>query len=156
MIMRSSSDHTEVESDPAPTAERSAMMSRVRCKDTAPEIKVRRTAHRLGLRFRLHTRNLPGTPDLVFPRHKLVVFVHGCFWHRHQGCHRCTTPKTRRAFWSQKFERNVERDSQAKAALQSAGWRVLTIWECQTNNERTLSELVADAFRLDTANADQG
>lgn len=105
-------------------------MRAVRSRDTSPEFAVRRIAHRLGLRFRLHRRNLPGTPDLIFPRHRLAVFVHGCFWHRHLGCPRATTPKTRAAYWQAKFERTVDRDSAATAALNKSGWRVLIIWEC--------------------------
>jgi len=123
-------------------------MGRISGKNTGPELTVRRAAHRRGLRFRLHRRDLPGTPDIVFPRHRLVVFVHGCFWHRHVGCRRCTTPKTRVEFWTEKFRRNVERDQRSVAALQRSGWRVLTIWECQTRNERQLDEVLADAFGL--------
>lgn len=130
----------------APTAQRSALMSRIRGKNTAPEMVVRRAAHRRSLRFRLHRRNLPGTPDIVFPRHRLVIFVHGCFWHRHEGCRRCTTPKTRVQFWSEKFRKNVERDRQNTTALEQAGWRVLTIWECQTRDERNLDKILEDAF----------
>lgn len=93
---------------------------------------VRRAAHALGLRFRLHRKNLPGRPDLVFPKHRLVLFVHGCFWHRHQGCKRATTPKTRADFWNSKFKENEARDKRVAAALREAGWRVAVIWECET------------------------
>lgn len=119
-------------SDPPPLEQRSALMARVRSRDTKPEMIVRRIAHGLGYRFRLAYRGLPGTPDLVFPRHKKVILVHGCFWHRHDGCARTTTPKTRRSFWQAKFDRNVERDRQVIAALWGRGWDVLVIWECET------------------------
>ena len=107
-------------------------MRRVRGKDTTPERAVRRAAHSLGYRFRLHRRELSGTPDLTFPRLRKVVFVHGCFWHRHAGCRRTTTPKTRAAYWREKFERNVERDRRNVATLRELGWEVLVVWECET------------------------
>jgi DNA mismatch endonuclease, patch repair protein len=111
---------------------RSALMARVRGKDTKPELVVRRIAHSLGYRFRLHTRALPGTPDLVFPRLRSIIFVHGCFWHRHLNCRRTTDPKTRVSYWQTKFRENVERDRRKRRELKALGWRVLTIWECQT------------------------
>jgi DNA mismatch endonuclease (patch repair protein) len=111
--------------------QRSLLMSRIRGKDTAPELAVRSLLHRMGFRFRLHRRDLPGTPDIVLPRHATVVFVHGCFWHRHAGCKGATTPKTRRAFWRAKFEANVERDRRNRRDLRKLGWKVLTVWECQ-------------------------
>ena len=127
--------------DPA----RSELMRRVRGKDTTPERAVRRVAHALGYRFRLHRRDLPGTPDLVFPRLRRAIFVHGCFWHRHEGCVRTTTPKTRAAYWREKFEQNLRRDRRNLAALRRLGWRVLVVWECQTF-ERT--ELLARLSRF--------
>lgn len=133
-------------SEPPPTSQRSAMMARVRGKNTAPEIAVRRMAHRMGLRFRLYRRDLPGTPDMVFPRHRVALFVHGCFWHRHAGCPRCTTPKTRRKFWAEKFRRNVERDQRAETDLRDSGWTVIAIWECQTRDAVALGERLASAF----------
>jgi DNA mismatch endonuclease (patch repair protein) len=99
---------------------------------------VRRAAHALGLRYRLHRRDLPGSPDLVFARFGTVVFVHGCFWHRHTGCRRATMPKTRRDFWQAKFDANVKRDRRTVAALESAGWAVVVIWECQAIDEQLL------------------
>lgn len=114
--------------------ERSALMARIGPKDTRPEMIVRKTAHALGLRFRLHRRDLPGRPDLVLPKHRLVIFVHGCFWHRHRGCKNCSTPKTRPAFWQKKFEQNVRRDERVQAELVELGWRVEVVWECQTQN----------------------
>jgi DNA mismatch endonuclease (patch repair protein) len=101
---------------------------------------VRRIAHTLGYRFRLHRRDLPGSPDLVFSRRKMAVFVHGCFWHRHPGCSRATTPKTRTEFWVGKFKRNVERDAEVERSLRAQGWDVLTVWECETRNADRLSE----------------
>jgi DNA mismatch endonuclease (patch repair protein) len=120
--------------EPIVTPFRSALMARIGPKDTKPEMVVRRAAHALGYRFRLHRRDMPGTPDLVFPRLKKVVFVHGCFWHRHPGCRHTSTPKTRREFWEEKFARNVERDARKTAQLQDSGWDVLTIWECDTRD----------------------
>jgi DNA mismatch endonuclease (patch repair protein) len=114
---------------------RSAMMARVHGRDTAPELAVRRIAHRMGLRFRLHRKDLPGRPDLVFPKHRLAVFVHGCFWHRHEGCRYASTPKSRTAFWTAKFAANVVRDARQEAALKELGWRVLVIWQCEIRNE---------------------
>ena len=131
------------EASPSPDhpvdASRSALMARVRGKDTKPEMVVRRVAHALGYRFRLHRRDLPGSPDLVFPNRRKVIFVHGCFWHRHPGCRRATTPKTRAEFWLAKFERNVERDVRKEIELMAAGWEVLVIWECETRDPDGIS-----------------
>ena len=110
---------------------RSWNMSRIRAKDTQPEKLVRSTLHRAGYRFRLHRRDLPGRPDIVLPKYRTVVFVHGCFWHRHPGCRFAYTPKSRVAFWNEKFRRNVERDCRNVRALRALGWRVITVWECQ-------------------------
>jgi DNA mismatch endonuclease (patch repair protein) len=125
--------------------QRSALMARVRSKDSKPELVVRKLAHRLGYRFRLHRRDLPGTPDLVFPRFRKVVFVHGCFWHRHRGCARTTNPKTRSAFWSEKFEQNIKRDAIKHKQLKALGWEVLVIWECETFDDHKVSKRL-DAF----------
>ena len=114
---------------------RSAMMARIRGRDTKPELAVRHIAHRMGLRFRLHRKDLPGRPDLVFPKHRLAVFVHGCFWHRHEGCPYASNPKSRIAFWTEKFAANVERDARQEAALRALGWRVLVIWQCEIGDE---------------------
>jgi DNA mismatch endonuclease, patch repair protein len=118
---------------------RSALMARVRGKNSKPETVVRGLAHALGYRFRLHRRNLPGTPDLVFPRLHKAIFVHGCFWHRHPKCTRTTTPKTRAAFWAAKFADNVRRDSRIQRQLKAAGWDLLIVWECETFNPGALS-----------------
>ena len=117
---------------------RSRMMGTIRGKNTKPELLVRRLAHSLGYRFRLHRGDLPGSPDIAFPKFRSVIFVHGCFWHRHNGCRFCTTPASNLSFWSEKFRRNVERDRQAEAALSSLGWRTMTIWECQTRDPTDL------------------
>lgn len=119
---------------------RSRNMSRIRGKDTAPEMIVRRLLHRLGYRFRLHAAALPGRPDIVFPGRSCALFVHGCFWHRHTGCRYARMPTTRTGFWSDKFEANVKRDTAAVEALEHSGWRVLTVWECET---RQLPESLA-------------
>lgn len=109
---------------------RSRMMANIRGRDTKPEMLVRRMLHRAGYRYRLHDRQMPGRPDIVLPRHRVAIFVHGCFWHRHSGCRLCTTPATRAEFWRDKFEANVERDQRNSASLVTSGWRVATIWEC--------------------------
>ena len=116
-------------------------MSAIRGKDTRPEMLVRRYLHACGIRFRLHSRQLPGRPDIVLPRFRTVVFVHGCFWHRHPGCHLASTPATRTEFWSAKFSRNVERDRENASALAAMGWQVLTIWECETRDPLLLDQL---------------
>lgn len=113
---------------------RSWNMSRIKGKDTAPEMLVRRTLHAMGYRFRLHCRSLPGRPDIVLPKHRVALFVHGCFWHRH-GCKFSYTPKSRVAFWQTKFNQNVERDRKVFRALKSLGWKVVTIWECETKSQ---------------------
>jgi DNA mismatch endonuclease, patch repair protein len=118
---------------------RSRMMSGIRGKDTKPELIVRSFLHRAGLRFRLHTK-MPGKPDLVFPKYRTAVFVHGCFWHRHKGCRFATTPASNAAFWQEKFDANVQRDAFVKKALRKLGWQVRVIWACQLQ-ERKLEAL---------------
>jgi len=113
-------------------------MASIGSRHTRPELVVRRLLHRLGFRFRLHRADLPGRPDLVLPRYHAVIFVHGCFWHRHRGCSNCTTPKARSDFWSNKFEQNVARDARAARALRRSGWRVITVWECETERPPAL------------------
>lgn len=119
---------------------RSEMMAGIRGRNTRPELIVRSTLHRLGFRFRLHSRALPGRPDVVLSRHKIAVFVHGCFWHRHSNCRFAYEPKTNRAFWAEKFRRNVVRDRAVVRELRKSGWAVLVVWECQTRNPPRLSE----------------
>lgn len=108
---------------------RSRIMSSVGQKNTGPEMLLRSALHKKGLRYRLHDRSLPGSPDLVFPKYRAVVFVHGCYWHRH-GCYRTTTPKTREDFWVKKFEDNKARDRRDMGRLADLGWRILVVWEC--------------------------
>jgi DNA mismatch endonuclease (patch repair protein) len=122
------------------------MMSGIRGKDTLAERCVRSYLHRAGLRFRINDPALPGRPDIVFPRYATVVFVHGCFWHRHPRCPLAAVPKTRRSFWLRKFASNVEHDRRTARALRSAGWRVLVLWECQLSTdsmERLFFEIVS-------------
>jgi DNA mismatch endonuclease (patch repair protein) len=131
-------------------AERSVRMSRIRGRDTRPELVLRRILHALGLRYRLQGKGLPGTPDLVFPRHKVVVFVHGCFWHRHAGCKIASTPKSNTAFWTEKFAKNVARDARMASSLEQLGWRVLVVWECELANSakaQATGEIVASLIR---------
>ncbi|HED8873731.1 very short patch repair endonuclease [Pseudomonas aeruginosa] len=113
------------------SATRSRMMSGIRGRDTKPEMTVRKFLHARGYRFRLHRKDLPGRPDLVLPRFKTCIFIHGCFWHHHEGCRFATLPKTRADFWAQKLRDNVERDRRVQEELVRKGWRVLTIWECE-------------------------
>lgn len=129
-------------------AGRSVRMSRIRDKDTRPGLALRSALHRLGLRYRLHDRSLPGKPDLVFRRRKVVVFVHGCFWHRHQGCTVATIPKSNADFWREKFARNVRRDGSNRRALETMGWRVLVAWECQLSSRVKLEKEALRLFRL--------
>ncbi|MCA9773959.1 MAG: DNA mismatch endonuclease Vsr [Myxococcales bacterium] len=118
--------------------QRSRLMSRVRNKNTAPEIKVRSVLHRMGYRFRLHRRDLPGQPDIVLPRHRKAIFVHGCFWHQHRGCRKSARPTTRTKFWNDKLDGNVRRDTESIGALRRSGWTPLVVWECQVGDEKTL------------------
>lgn len=106
-------------------------MARVRSKNTKPEKCVRSALHRLGFRFRLHRRDLPGIPDIVLPKHKTVIFVHGCFWHQHEGCKKATLPKQNAATWAAKLSRNVARDAEVRQALEMLGWQVELVWECE-------------------------
>jgi DNA mismatch endonuclease, patch repair protein len=118
-------------------------MARVRGRDTKPEMVVRRTLHAMGFRFRLFRRDLPGRPDIVLPKHQLAIFVHGCFWHRHDGCYLSSTPKTRVEFWSDKFATNVARDARNSAELRALGLRVGVIWECETR-QADVAQRLAD------------
>lgn len=121
---------------------RSKMMAAIRGKDTRPEMAVRRAAHALGYRFRLHRAVLPGRPDLVFPGRRKVIFVHGCYWHRHDGCRFATMPKSNGGFWLEKFEKNVARDLKVTAELVDLGWDPLVIWECETRDATILNERI--------------
>lgn len=129
--------------DVVDTATRSAMMAGIKSKNTRPELTLRRYLHGLGFRFRLHVKELPGKPDIVLPRYRLCIFVHGCFWHRHPGCRFAATPKSNTEFWLQKFAANTEREELVEKQLHEAGCRVFRIWECGLKNAdvQTLSWL---------------
>lgn len=120
---------------------RSEMMSGIRGRNTCPELLVRSYLHASGFRFRLHLRELPGSPDLVLPKYQACIFVHGCFWHRHEGCRYATTPATRTEFWAQKFDGNVTRDRRNVQSLLDAGWRVLIVWECGLRQRANLDDI---------------
>lgn len=132
---------------------RSKIMSRVRGKDTSPELIIRKALHKRGFRYRLQVKDLPGRPDLVLPKYRAVLFVNGCFWHRH-GCHMSTIPRTKQDYWDKKFMENIKRDQRVLQELRSAGWRVLLIWECSLKGKtklgvesviaRTIEWLVSD------------
>ncbi|MFB8277222.1 very short patch repair endonuclease [Nocardia colli] len=122
--------------------QRSRTMRAVRSRDTAPEMAVRRFLHAAGLRYRLHDRRLPGKPDLVFPRRRIVLFVHGCFWHQHPGCPRSARPASNTEYWTSKLDGNIARDLRRHHELEAEGWRVLTIWECQTRDRSALTDLL--------------
>lgn len=126
---------------------RSWNMSRITSRDTKPELAVRSMLHRLGLRFRIHRTDLPGSPDIVLPRYKTVVFVHGCFWHRHSRCRFAYSPKSRVKFWREKFERNIVRDHEAQKLLRAIGWRIIVVWECELRNPNRLANRLAQRFK---------
>lgn len=121
---------------------RSWNMSRIKNRDTKPELVVRSLLHKLGYRFRLHRKDLPGKPDIVLPRYKTAIFVHGCFWHRHPNCKYAYTPNSRVSFWMSKFSQNVQRDKYAQATLTALGWQVIVIWECEASDHTYLTELI--------------
>lgn len=135
--------------DVVDAATRSRMMAGIRGKDTKPELVVRSFLHRAGLRFRLHA-NLPGKPDLVLPKYRAAVFVHGCFWHRHEGCRYTTTPASNVAFWQEKFAANVRRDAEVKRQLAELDWRVLVIWSCELD-EHNMARLTATIRKCTTS-----
>lgn len=127
---------------------RSKMMSGIRPKDTKPEVMIRRELHARGLRFRLHDKRLPGTPDIVFPKHHAAIEVQGCFWHAHRGCRFFKVPESRRDFWTRKLEANRTRDARNHTALGQMGWRVAIVWECATRTaDATLFDRLADWVR---------
>ena len=121
---------------------RSWIMSRVKGRDTKPEMLVRSFVHRMGFRFRVHRRDLPGNPDIVLPRHGKVIFVHGCFWHGHKLCPRSKRPATNKSFWNKKLDANIKRDKHIRNELRRMGWKLLVVWECETHNpEKLLGKL---------------
>jgi DNA mismatch endonuclease (patch repair protein) len=125
---------------------RSKIMQQVKSKNTKPELAVRSLLHRMGFRFRLHDPKLPGRPDIVLKRHKTVIFVHGCFWHRHKGCKRMTMPASNQDYWKRKFDRNLARDRVDKRKLRRLGWRVIVVWECETKNVELLAQRFLSCF----------
>ena len=124
--------------------QRSRNMSAIKSKNTKPEIAVRKLLHSMGYRFRLHRKDLPGSPDIVLPKYKTVIFVHGCFWHRHENCKYASTPKTRKEFWESKFKANINRDNLNQANLLLRGWKIIIIWECQLKGDikKLIRELI--------------
>ena len=122
--------------------QRSRLMGRVKSRDTTPELIVRRLIHAMGFRYVLHDKRLPGRPDLVFPRFKKIIFVNGCFWHFHEGCRYATIPTSRTEFWQKKLERNRERDAGDLILLTEQGWKVLTIWQCELKNIKSIQERI--------------
>lgn len=121
---------------------RSWNMGKIRAKNTGPEIIVRSLLHSLGYRFRIHSEKLPGHPDIVLPKYKTIIFVHGCFWHRHRKCKYAYTPKTRTEFWNTKFSGNIKRDREVQFELKQLGWRVLIIWECEISDKTKLTRRI--------------
>jgi len=126
--------------------QRSRNMSAIKSKNTKPEIKVRKILHSMGYRFRLHSKDLPGSPDIVLPKYKTVIFVHGCFWHRHENCKYASTPKTRKDFWNKKFKENIKRDLEIQDKIKNLDWRSVVIWECETKNIENLRDKIIDVF----------
>ena len=126
--------------------QRSRNMSAIKSKNTKPEIKVRKILHSMGYRFRLHSKDLPGSPDIVLPKYKTVIFVHGCFWHRHENCKYASNPKTRKEFWNKKFTENKKRDSEIQEKIKILDWRSVVIWECETKNIENLRDKIIDVF----------
>lgn len=124
--------------------ERSKRMSLIRGKDSSPELKLRRLVHGMGFRYRLHVKDLPGKPDLVFPSRRAVIFMHGCFWHRHPGCKLARMPKSKLDFWRPKLEGNRERDLRNQEMLKKLGWHVLVVWECEVENIEKVSNKVRE------------
>jgi DNA mismatch endonuclease (patch repair protein) len=128
---------------------RSWLMSRVKGRDTKPEILVRSFVHRMGFRFRIHGRDLPGNPDIVLPRHGKVIFVHGCFWHGHKLCLRSKRPTTHKGFWNRKLDQNIERDERFRRMLRRLGWKVLVVWECETRKQEKILRKLERFLRND-------
>jgi DNA mismatch endonuclease (patch repair protein) len=138
--------------DTFPPEKRSDIMRRVHSTDTTPERKVRTLLHGLGYRFRLHRKDLPGKPDIVLPKRRAVVFVHGCFWHRHQDCPRASTPMSRQEYWLPKFRRTIERDIKNQEELRKSGWNVVVVWECEIRDLEKLRERMSELISKYTSN----
>ena len=126
--------------------QRSRNMSAIKSKNTKPEIAVRKLLHSMGYRFRLHRKDLPGSPDIVLPKYKTVIFVHGCFWHRHENCKYASNPKTRKEFWESKFKANVKRDLEIQEKIKNIGWQSSVIWECELKDTYGLKDKIIDIF----------
>ena len=124
--------------------QRSRNMSAIKSKNTKPEIAVRKLLHSMGFRFRLHRKDLPGSPDIVLPKYKTVIFVHGCFWHRHENCKYASNPKTRKEFWESKFKANVKRDFEIQEKIKNIGWQSVVIWECELTKIQYLKDTFLD------------
>lgn len=140
--------------EPVPP-KRSRNMAAIKGRDTSPELAVRKILHRLGYRFRLHRRDLPGSPDIVLSRYRTVIFVHGCFWHRHPNCRFTTNPKTRSEFWEEKFRQNITRDSRQQAQLSALQWLSIVVWECELKEPEALAERldrILSQIALDSVN----
>ena len=129
------------------TERRSWNMSRIRSKDTKPEIIVRSLLHKMGYRFRLYRKDMPGKPDIVLTKYKTIIFVHGCFWHRHKGCKRCTTPTTNRKYWLPKLERNIAKYKENRKKLKVIGWTPFVVWECEIKNLDKLSKKLNEELK---------
>ncbi len=122
---------------------RSYNMSRIKSKDTKPEMLVRRFLHKNGIRYRLHVKNFPGKPDIVLPKYKTIIFIHGCFWHGHEGCTKASLPKTRTEWWADKINKNAVNDQKSEAALINLNWKIIVLWQCQLKNNDWQNHLVA-------------
>lgn len=143
--------------DTVDKATRSRIMARVRQRDTGPELRLRSALHRMGFRYRLHDKRLPGSPDIVFPKFGAAIFVHGCFWHSH-GCRYSTKPGTRKKFWQDKFKANVKRDKRKSEELVADGWRVLVVWECalKSRDEAVIEQVVSAVSEWLTSDENYG
>jgi DNA mismatch endonuclease (patch repair protein) len=141
--------------DRYPPERRSEIMARIRGENTSPEMVVRRLVHGMGYRFRPHRKDLPGKPDIVLPKHRSIIFVHGCFWHQHPGCRRSALPKTRREWWRNKLDGNVARDRSNLEKLAELGWHVLVIWECELKPKDGLVEKLAEFLGRGRASREQ-
>jgi DNA mismatch endonuclease (patch repair protein) len=126
---------------------RSWNMSRIRGRDTLPEKRVRSLLHRLGFRFSLRRKDLPGKPDIALVARRVAIFVHGCFWHQHEGCRNATMPSTRRAFWETKLKGNVARDGRIGKQLEALGWQAITVWECELSDEKRVAQRLTGALK---------